>query len=145
MGPEVHKPRLRQRGRRYSLSRLYKSRVIPRPVLLYDADCHFCRFVARTVVRVDRNERVAFLPLGDPRAAALLPGLSESERAGSIHLVELGGQRLSRAAALAGLLAQLGLPAPAARLLGLLYGPVARRRSILGRLVPDGPAPQRYP
>ena len=119
--------------------------MIARPVLLYDADCHFCRFVARTVVRLDRNERVAFLPLGDPHAAALLPGLSESERAESIHLVEPNGQRLSRGAALAHLLAQLGLPAVAARSLGLLYGPVARRRSILGRLVPDGPVPRRYP
>ena len=116
-----------------------------RPVLLYDADCHFCRFVARTFVRLDRNERVAFLPLGDPRAPALLPGLSEAERTASIHLVEPDGQRLSRGAALAGLLDQLGLPALPARLLARVYGPVARRRSALGRLVPDGPAPLRYP
>jgi predicted DCC family thiol-disulfide oxidoreductase YuxK len=119
--------------------------VTARPVLLYDADCHFCRFVARTFVRLDRNERVAFLPLGDPRAPTLLPGLSETERAASIHLVETDGQRLSRGAALAGLLDHLGLPVLPARLLGHFYGPVARRRGILGRFVPDKPPPQRYP
>jgi predicted DCC family thiol-disulfide oxidoreductase YuxK len=116
-----------------------------RPVLLYDADCKFCRFVARILVRVDRNERVAFLPLGASHAPALLPGLSEPERAASIHLVDPDGRRLSRGAALARLLVQLGLPALPARLLGLAYGPVARRRGILGRLAPDGPAPERYP
>jgi predicted DCC family thiol-disulfide oxidoreductase YuxK len=119
--------------------------VAVRPVLLYDADCRFCRSVARTLVRLDRNERVAFLPLGDTQVPMLLPGFSESERAASIHLVEPGGQRLARGAALARLLTELGLPAPAARLLGHLYGPVANRRSILGRVVPDGPAPRRYP
>jgi hypothetical protein len=102
--------------------------------------------VARTFVHLDRHERVAFLPLGDPRAPVLLPSLSEAERTASIHLVEPDGQRLSRGAALAGLLDHLGVPAVPARLLGLLYGPVARRRGILGRLVPDDrPAPKRYP
>ena len=96
-------------------------------------------------MRLDRNERVAFLPLSDPQAAAMLPGLSESDRTASIHLVEPDGPRLSRGAALARLLVQLGLPALPARLLGLVYGPVANRRSILGRVVPDGPAPRRYP
>jgi predicted DCC family thiol-disulfide oxidoreductase YuxK len=119
--------------------------VSSRPVLLYDADCRFCRFVARTVMRLDRNERVAFLSLGEPQAPILLPGFSASERAASIHLVEPDGQALSRGAALARLLEELGLPAPAARLLGHAYGPVANRRSILGRVVPDGPAPRRYP
>jgi predicted DCC family thiol-disulfide oxidoreductase YuxK len=119
--------------------------VSARPVLLYDADCRFCRFVARTLVRLDRNERLAFLPLGDPQARLLLPSVSESERASSIHLVEPDGRRLSRGAALARVLTELGLPAPAARLLSCLYGPIANRRSILGRVAPDGPVMRRYP
>jgi predicted DCC family thiol-disulfide oxidoreductase YuxK len=119
--------------------------VSSRAVLLYDADCRFCRFVVRTLVRLDRNERVAFLSLGEPQAPMLLPGFSVSDRAASIHLVAPDGQTLSRGAALARLLEELGLPAPAARLLGHVYGPVASRRSVLGRVVPDGPAPRRYP
>jgi hypothetical protein len=31
------------------------------------------------------------------------------------------------------------------RVLDALYGPVSRHRSLLGRLVPDGRAPRRYP
>lgn len=34
---------------------------------------------------------------------------------------------------------------PLARPLDAAYGAVARRRGALGRLVPDGPAPRRYP
>jgi predicted DCC family thiol-disulfide oxidoreductase YuxK len=115
-----------------------------RPVLLYDSDCRFCRFVARTILRLDRDERVAFLPLGDPEAAALLPELSETERMASIHLVEPDGRRFSRGAALTRLIRRLGLPAPA-KALGHAYDPIARNRSKFGKHVPDGRAPRRYP
>ncbi len=113
-----------------------------RPALLYDGDCRFCRFVARVVLRLDRHERVALARLQDAEAATLLPGLSEEERLGSIHLVE-NGRVSSRGEALTELSRRLGLPAP--KLLGRAYEPVAQRRRALGRLVPDGPAPRRYP
>jgi len=115
-----------------------------RPVLLYDADCRFCRFVARTVVRLDREERVAFLPLQDDEARGLLADLPEAERMASIHLVEPDGQRYSRGAALTRLIRRLGLPAPA-KLLGHAYDPIARNRGKFGKHVPDGRAPRRYP
>ena len=118
--------------------------VLARPVLLYDSDCRFCRFVARALVRLDRDECVAFLPLTDPAARALLPELTVEQRMASIHLVEPDAGHSSRGAALTKLIRHLGLPAPA-RLLGRVYTPVARARSVLGRLVPDGPAPRRYP
>jgi predicted DCC family thiol-disulfide oxidoreductase YuxK len=114
-----------------------------RPALLYDSECRFCRFVARAVVRLDRHERVALLPLADPQAASLLPDLSEAERMASIHLVEPDGQRCSRGDALVQLIRALGLPAP--RLLGRAYDPIARNRAKLGKHVPDGGAPRRYP
>ena len=116
----------------------------PRPVLLYDGDCRFCRFVARAVVRLDRDDRVAFLPLQDDEAGPLLADVSDAERMGSIHLVEPDGRRFSRGAALTRLIGHLRLPAPA-RLLGRAYDPVAHRRSRLGPHVPDGRAPRRYP
>src|SRR5438552_17927851 len=108
-----------------------------RPVLLYDGDCRFCRFVARVLVRLDRNKRLAFVRLQDGEAPTLLPGLSDEERLSSIHLVE-NGRRSSRGEAPARPTRQLGLPAP--KLLGRAYEPIARRRGGLGRIVPDGPA-----
>jgi len=113
-------------------------------VLLYDGRCRFCRFAARTVVRLDREQRLAFLPLDDPEGMTLLAGLSDDERTGSIHLVEPGGARYARGAALARLIRHLGVPAPFG-LLGLAYEPVARNRGRFGRRVPDGGAPRRYP
>ena len=114
-----------------------------RPSLLYDADCRFCRFVARVLLRLDRHGRVAYLPLQDGEANRLLADLTDTQRMASIHLVETDGQRASAGAALARVLGHLGVPPRPARLLGLLYGPVARARGVLGRVVPDGPAPRQ--
>jgi predicted DCC family thiol-disulfide oxidoreductase YuxK len=113
-------------------------------VLVYDGRCRFCRFVARTIVRADRRHRLALLPFQDDEAAALLEALSDEERARSIHLVDADGRRSSAGDALGRVVAQLGAPW-ASRALAPAYAPVARRRGRLGRVVPDGPAPRRYP
>jgi predicted DCC family thiol-disulfide oxidoreductase YuxK len=115
-----------------------------RPTLLYDADCRFCRFAARTVLRLDRGERIAFLPFDDPEAIPLLGDMPDEVRTGSIHLVEPDGARFSRGAALTHLIRALGAPVPAGAL-GRMYEPVARNRSKFGPRVPDGKAPRRYP
>jgi predicted DCC family thiol-disulfide oxidoreductase YuxK len=117
--------------------------VRDRPVLLYDADCRFCRFVARVLLRLDRRRRLAFATLQDEAAPALLPGLSARERLASIHVVEPDGELRSAGDALVRLVRQLGLPAP--RLLARVYAPISRRRRVLGKFVPDGPAPVRFP
>ena len=112
-----------------------------RPVLLYDADCRFCRFSARAALRIDRREQFAVLPLQDPEAAPLLSAVTEAQRLASVRLVEPNGRLLERGDAVA---AALGLR----RLGSLLNGPydfVSRRRGPLGRVVPDGPAPRRFP
>ena len=115
-----------------------------RPVLLYDAGCRFCRFAARTVVRLDRHERIAFLPFDDPEALPLLGDMPDEARTGSIHLIDPDGRRFSRGAALTRLITHLGAPAPA-RTLGRAYEPIARNRGKFGKHVPDGRAPRRYP
>jgi hypothetical protein len=61
-----------------------------------------------------------------------------------MHLVEPDGSRFSAGAALGRLASELGAPW-ASRALAPLYGPVARRRARLGRVVRHGPAPRRYP
>ena len=114
-----------------------------RPVLLYDDGCRFCRFAARFVARLDRARRLAFLPLDDPAAEQLLAGVPNDARLESMRLAEPDGRLLAGGEALAAVIARLG--APRLRLLGRGYRAVARRRATLGRVVPDGPGPRRFP
>ncbi len=113
-----------------------------RPVLLYDADCRFCRFAARTVERLDRRGRLAFLPLGDDEATPLLAGVASVDRFSSLRLAVPDGRVLDRGAAAGAVFKHLGVPSAG---LERGYGAIARRRRLLGRLVPDGLAPRRFP
>ena len=126
-----------------------------RPVMLYDGDCRLCRWAARVVNLLDRREAVGLLSLGDDHASSLLeqvPAEARDERwwlvrrdgtavpgdgGGGIELLaELRPtRRLGRA------LQRLG----ASGLIDALDRLVSRHRTRLGRLVPDGPAPRRYP
>jgi hypothetical protein len=83
-------------------------------------------------VRFDVGRRLAILPLTDPEAAPFLQSLPEEERLASWRLVRRDGS-------LAGYGVVRG------RLPDALYRLVARNRDVLGRLVPDGPAPRRFP
>jgi predicted DCC family thiol-disulfide oxidoreductase YuxK len=125
-----------------------------RAILLYDADCRLCRFAARVVVRLDRGRSLALLGLEDDAAEPLLEDVSSTERRTSLRLVLPGGRLLSAGAATLGVLEQLPATRPLARSVALLhadpvaealYALVAHNRDRLGRLVPDGPAPRRYP
>jgi predicted DCC family thiol-disulfide oxidoreductase YuxK len=123
-----------------------------RPVLLYDGGCRLCRFSVRAIARLDRDGELDLLPLEDPAASAFVRHLPEDERDATWRLATdsalvgygRGAVELARA---------LRLTRPAARILGAippaaldaLYALVSRHRSGLGRLVPNGPAPRRYP
>jgi predicted DCC family thiol-disulfide oxidoreductase YuxK len=122
-----------------------------RPVLLYDAECRVCRFVARTVERLDRSRELGLLPLKDEAAAPLLAPLGEDERLASWRLALPDGSLAGRGAGGPALLRTMRLTRPAGRLLALAppgvldaaYDLAARNRGRLGRLVPDGHAPRR--
>jgi predicted DCC family thiol-disulfide oxidoreductase YuxK len=120
-------------------------------VLLYDSGCRLCRFAARVVDSADRRGRIALLPLQDADAAPLVADLPEQERRASWHLVRPGGRIVSRGAAGIELLEALGHEFPAraagraAPLVERAYSLVAGNRDRLGPLVPNGPAPRRYP
>jgi predicted DCC family thiol-disulfide oxidoreductase YuxK len=124
-----------------------------RPVLLYDAACRLCRFAARIVVRLDRREELAVLPLRDEQAAPLLEPLPENERFTSWRLAFPDGSLAGHGAGAVALLRAMRLTRPVARVLApvpdrvleALYGAVAGNRGALGRVVPDGPAPLRFP
>ena len=101
--------------------------------LLYDADCGVCKFILARVIELDRGGRYRPLALQDPRAAELLPGLTEDERMQSFHIVDADGTVHSAGDGLAELIPLLDrAPGLASR----AYWLVAGNRSRLGRLVP---------
>lgn len=109
-------------------------------MILYDADCGFCKWTTAKVLAWDRGGLLCPVALQDPEAAALLPGMGYERRMASWHLVSPAGEVYSAGSAFAPLLRLLpggALPAAAAvrfpRLAERLYGFVAARRSGLGR------------
>jgi hypothetical protein len=72
------------------------------------------------------------LPLDDPVAEPLLKVLPETERLASWRLVRRDGSIV-------------GYAWVRGRVPDAAYRFLARHRDLLGRLVPDGPAPRRYP
>jgi len=123
--------------------------------MLYDGDCRLCRWAARLVDRLDRRDEVGLLSLEDAQAARLLAAVPQTERDERWWLVRRDGAlvpgdggagvelltelRLTRR--LARVLERLG----ALPLIDSLDRLASRRRGQLGRLVPDGPAPRRFP
>jgi predicted DCC family thiol-disulfide oxidoreductase YuxK len=124
-----------------------------RPVLLYDGHCRPCRFTARAVIRLDRRHELAVLPLQDPAADPLLTVLPERERLASWRLARPDGTLAGYGSGIPELLATMRLTRPLARALHIVpagaldaaYRLVAGSRGRLGRIVPDGPAPRRFP
>ena len=109
-------------------------------VILYDADCGFCRWAVDRVLAWDRAGKLRSTALQGPEADRLLPGLAAGEKMASWHLV-IGGQVHSGGAA-----ARTAPPAPARRpaagvavatfpgLTERAYRLVARNRDGFGRL-----------
>jgi predicted DCC family thiol-disulfide oxidoreductase YuxK len=97
-------------------------------ILLYDAECGFCRWAV--VWALDRDRAGVLEPIGiqSARGAALLADLDERERLSSVHVVRADGSRRSGGAALAPLLEALTHPALArlARLVAPLTGAAYR-------------------
>jgi predicted DCC family thiol-disulfide oxidoreductase YuxK len=112
--------------------------------LLYDADCSFCRVCTAVMLAKDRRRRLRPLPLQDPAAPALLPGMDEAARMASWHLVGADGTVRSGGAAVAPLLRLLPGGSPAAAVAERLPGAVdrayrwaVRHRAALGRGIPS--------
>ena len=112
-------------------------------VLLYDAECGFCRWCVARALSWDHRGRLRPIALQDPAADLLLAGLGADERMGSWHLVDRDGRRYSGGAAFAPLLRLLPrgrrlawLAASFPRVVDAGYRAVANRRSLLSGLVP---------
>jgi predicted DCC family thiol-disulfide oxidoreductase YuxK len=113
-------------------------------ILLYDADCGFCRWSLGWVLRGDRRRRIEAVALGTRQADALLPHLTDEERAASWHLAAPDGRRWSAGYAAPPLLRLLPGGRVPARLLGAApeltdraYRWVADHRSTLSKLIPE--------
>jgi predicted DCC family thiol-disulfide oxidoreductase YuxK len=112
-------------------------------IVLYDADCGFCKWLLARLLDWDLRRRLTPLPLGTDEADQLLHDLSPERRAASWHLIAPDGERTSAGAALAVLAKLLPGGALPGAALGLApglsergYGWVADHRTQLSRLVP---------
>jgi len=113
---------------------------VSQAVVLFDAECGFCRWAVDKLLAWDRAGRLRPAPLQGPEAERLLPGLSQEARMASWHLV-LDGQVYSGGAAAAPLLRLLPGGRPLAPIVAAFpgvsdraYRLVARNRDRFGRL-----------
>jgi predicted DCC family thiol-disulfide oxidoreductase YuxK len=111
-------------------------------IVLYDADCGFCRWAMAWAVRRDTGRVLVAVAIQSARGCELLAEIPTSERLRSAHTVAADGRVRSGGAAAADVLSALertralgrlarGLP----RTTALLYTAVATRRASFGRLV----------
>jgi len=112
-------------------------------VLLYDADCGFCRWSLAKLLAWDRRRALRPVPISSAEGEALLGDLGD-QRDASWHLVVDGG-RYSAGAALPPLLRLLPGGAPLAwltarmpRLTQASYSLIAANRGRLGPLLSGG-------
>jgi predicted DCC family thiol-disulfide oxidoreductase YuxK len=113
------------------------------PVVLYDADCGFCRAVLAGLLALDRRRRLRPVALQSAEGERLLPGETEEERLAALHFAVPGQTPVAGGAAVSALLSELPGGRPLARLLDRLpaateraYRLVADNRSTLSRAVP---------
>jgi predicted DCC family thiol-disulfide oxidoreductase YuxK len=111
-------------------------------IVLYDADCGFCRWAVAWAVGRDERDLLVTVPIQSELGSELLVDIPLSDRLRSAHVVPDSGPLLSGGAAAAEVLGVLpstrnlgrlarGLP----RTTAVLYGVLAARRQSVGRLV----------
>jgi predicted DCC family thiol-disulfide oxidoreductase YuxK len=113
-----------------------------RYVVLYDADCGFCRWSLDKILQWDRGRQVRAVAIQSEEGDRLLADMSEDERLASWHFVTPDGRRFSGGSAAGPLARLLPLGRPIAvlaetfpRTTDHVYGWVAQNRDWLGRRV----------
>jgi predicted DCC family thiol-disulfide oxidoreductase YuxK len=111
-------------------------------IVLYDADCGFCRWAMAWALRRDRRGALVSVPIQSPLGSELLVDVMPDERLRSAHVVRDDGCLRSGGAAAADVLSALAptrvlgrLAHSLPRTTALLYRVVAARRESFGRLV----------
>jgi predicted DCC family thiol-disulfide oxidoreductase YuxK len=115
---------------------------VTRDVLLYDADCGFCRWSVDKILRLDRRRKIRAVPLQSPEADELLGPMDRERKMASWHLVTGDGEVRSGGAAAPPLLRLLPGGPPIAmaaqifpRTTDRAYRLIAKNRGRLGRLI----------
>jgi predicted DCC family thiol-disulfide oxidoreductase YuxK len=116
--------------------------AVEQAVILYDADCGFCRWSLHTILAWDSANLLRPVALQDPEADRLLKGMDHRQKMGSWHLVTPDGAIYSAGAAVPPLMEILPAGKPLAVVASTfpkatesLYQWVARNRGTLGRLL----------
>ena len=111
-----------------------------RYLVLYDADCGFCRWSLDRLLRWDRDGRLRAAPIQGEEGEKVLADLRPEDRLDSWHLLTPDGRRFSGGAATDPLARLLPAGAPVAfvaetfpRTTERLYRWIARNRDELGR------------
>lgn len=63
-----------------------------RHVVLYDSDCPLCTFQMRLITWLDWFDKVELLPIDDPRATGVAPGICREDLREAIHCVTPEGR-----------------------------------------------------
>lgn len=112
-------------------------------IVIFDGHCRFCRAHVERFARWDRNGRLAFLSLHDPRVSEWFPDLDRDELMRHMVVIDRGGRRHFGAAAIRHLSPHLRPLWPLAPLLHVpgtlplwqwIYSQIARRRYLFGHL-----------
>jgi predicted DCC family thiol-disulfide oxidoreductase YuxK len=111
-------------------------------IVLYDADCGFCRWAMAWVLRRDARHVLVAMPIQSARGGELLAAIAPEERLRAVHAIAAGGGVRSGGAAVAEVLSALERTRALGRLAralprttALFYDFVAARRSSFGRLI----------
>jgi predicted DCC family thiol-disulfide oxidoreductase YuxK len=111
-------------------------------IVLYDADCGFCRWAMAWALRHDDRGVLATAPIQSPLGDELLVGMAPGEQLRSAHVVDADGRVNSAGAAVERVLSALAWTRALGRLAvrfphitDRLYRVVADRRMSFGRLV----------
>jgi predicted DCC family thiol-disulfide oxidoreductase YuxK len=112
-------------------------------IVLYDGDCSLCTFQMRVITWLDWFNTVSLLPIADPRAAAIAPGITREQLLEAIHCVARDGRIYRGARCLRFICMRMPLGVPLALVLWIpgviwiaerIYNWVSRHRYLLSRL-----------
>ena len=60
--------------------------------VLYDSECPLCTFQMRVITWLDWFQTVSLLPVSDPRASVLAPGIAREDLLEAIHCIARDGR-----------------------------------------------------
>ena len=111
--------------------------------VLYDGECMFCTFQMRVITWLDWCNAIALVPIADPRAAEIAPGVAPEDLQEAMHCVTKSGRIHRGARCIRFISLRMPLAVPIALLLWIpgviylaefVYRQVSRRRHAISRL-----------